>query len=307
MDQPLELRWGRRVRVAGVLGLAASLGLTVWASVHPGAAALTVGGAAALTLVALASVVSMFVFRVRLDEKMFVRRTIRGADTLAWEEVEAAILVESHVRGNTIVHARTLDPAAASHVLLYPFKGGRRWHFHRGMTDFPALVAAARGRDLVTLDRPDARLPSRGERVLEQAAVKLDGFNRLGAGIVGWFALLFVLFAASLSLVDFFAVSVFGPFFVYLALVALALLGLVYGLTLALRAVGGLRDVDDTGAPTDGEWPMAAASLIGGVLLIVGFLPRALDGDERTWLDALLVVVGALFVWAPLRGWLRGE
>lgn len=307
MEQPLDLRWGRRVRVAGTLGLAASIGLTAWARIHPGASAFTVGGAAALALVMLVGVVAMFVFRVRVDEKLFERRTIRGVDTLAWEEVEAAVLVATHVRGNTIVHTRTLDPAAASHVLLYPHKGGRRWHFHAWMTEFPALVAAARSRDLVTLERPEAGPLTRGEQVLGRVLDRGDGFNRLGAGIVGWFALVFVLFVASLSLVDFFAVSVFGPFFVHLTLVALALLGLVYGLTLVLRAVGALRDVDDTGAASDGEWPMAAASLIGGVLLVVGFLPRALDGDAREWLDALLVVVGIFFVWVPLRGWLRGE
>ena len=67
---------------------------------------------------------------------------------------------------------------------------------------------------------------------------------------------------------------------------------------------GGSSDPEDRRT----QWLMNAAGLIGGVLLVVWFLPRGLRGeDEPAWVTWILVAMGVFLIYGALRDWLRGE
>lgn len=126
------------------------------------------------------------------------------------------------------------------------------------------------------------------------------------ARIVEWYALVFMLFAAALGLVAGLDVTLTGNILIDLVLVAVILFGAVYGLMRALRAIGARRRSSEVGPP-HAEWPFEAAGLVGGLLLVVVFLPRALSAADRSWFDVVFALVGAVMSLGTLRGWLRAE
>jgi hypothetical protein len=289
---PLRIVWSWRAR-AVASGLAvASAAIAGWVAVDPRSSVWAVigGGLFAATCVFMA--LETYVYRVDGDATGLRRRSLRGAGALAWSEIRGVRLVETHHNGLAIVHTRTSDLAEAFHVRLIAEPRARRpWDFNAWMAGFDDLRALVAERGWSPLEEPAA---AEDPRVATALRV-LNDANEIGTQIVFGFALVFVLFVASVAIVAGADVEPTGHFFLDLVLVAGALLGCA-GLVDALIKLRGARLMVQDGA-SDRErrtlWIANAASLIGGVLVLVAFVPRALAGGPDAWVAWVLVGMGA--------------
>lgn len=297
-----EITWSWRARAVAGLLAAASGGSTVWAALdaRTSAAVAVAGGALALVLAILA--LETCVFRVRVDGEGLRRRSLRGTDAIAWREVRGVRLFASRHEGFQIVHRRTDDFAAATHARLVPASGDRRpWDFNGWMRGFDGLLAYAQEHKLPALfdvESVDPPVVARTLRALNRA-------NAIGLQMVAGFALFFTLFVAAVGVVAGLDVNVTGNILVDLGLVAVGILAVVLLIGEGATLLGVRRPASDEATPDElrVRGLMTAASLVGGVLLLIAFVPRALAGaDAEVWVDWVLVAMGVLLVHGGLRG-----
>lgn len=296
----LQLVWSWRARALALASTAATAAISAWAAHDPKTAAWVPVAGAAVTLAFARVAAESLVFRVRVDAVGFTRRSLRGADALAWSELRGVRLIASRHEGAAIVHSQTTDPLEAFHARLLTDRAvARPWDFNGWMTGFDALLALAFERELPCAIEP----PPPGHPLAAATLRALDTVNAIGFQLLAGFALLFCLFVGSVSIVVGLRLHLTRHFFLDLLLVALALLGLATLIRELARTVGARR-LAHGGAPVHRtDWLMDTASLIGGVLLLVAFIPRALAGAEpdHDWATWLLVVFGAFMVYASLR------
>lgn len=302
----LTITWGPRARALVLLMPIVFAALAVWGSVRPGASAATVLGSAAMALVGAGLAIEAFYARTEVSARGLTHRTLRGRRSITWPEVRLALLVASRQYATTITHRRTLDPERATHVILVGASGtGRRWAFNCWMTGFTGLLREVAKRDLIAIQDPEAAPPS----FADKAAKRLEEVNAGLTQLIMGFAFLFFLFVASCVVVTGQGLVISGDIFVDVGLVAAAMALVVRLIAVAAWLIGGAR----YGGSTDPRerqtnWLMNATGLVGGVLFIYWFLPRALSGDdERGWVLWILVAMGAFIVYGSLRDWLRGE
>jgi Ca2+/Na+ antiporter len=284
----LRIVWTWRARAIASAFAAATAALTVWAAVDPRSDAWVAIATALLATVWTLVAVETHVFRVDADSEGLRRRSLRGADTLAWSAIRAVRLVDTRQESMAIVHARTTHLGAAFHVrLVTEREGGRPWNFNGWMDGFDDLLGIVAEREwprLTTPQAPDSPLLGWTLRVLGRVI-------ELGWAIVAGFALLFALFMASLYIVDA-GVEPTRYFGFDLLIVALALLAAAWLVDSLVRKLGARRLLrDGLVERSRADWMMSAAGLVFGVLMLVLFVPEALAGDSGAW---LLVGLGAL-------------
>ncbi|MDC0672285.1 hypothetical protein [Nannocystis radixulma] len=304
---PLRIVWSWRARTIASALAAVSVAVTVWAVVDPKSSAWVVIGGGLLAAVTACMALETYVYRVEGDAAGLRRRSLRGPDALAWSEVRGVRLVDSRHNGLAIVHTRTGDLDAAFHLRLLTESRGtgslgspssrRPWNFNAWMVGFDELRALVAEHEWPRLDEPVVEESPRLAKVL----VRLSEANEIGTQIAFGFALFFVVFMASVAILV--EVDLTGNFLLDLVLVAGALLAGA-GLVDALVKSRGARLMAQEDA-SDRErrtlWLANAASLIGGVLVLVAFVPRALAGGPNVWVDWILVGMGAMALLGALR------
>lgn len=306
---PLRIVWSWRAR-AIASGLAVvSAAVTVWAAIDPRTSAWTAIGGGLLAGVTALMALETYVYRVDGDAAGLRRRSLRGTDTLAWAEIRGVQLVDSRDTGLAIVHTPTRDLGAAFHLRLItelrgpaaqgsslPGPASRRpWKFNAWMRGYDELRGLAAERGWPVVVEP----PVREGRWVALVLLSLAAINELGSQLVWGFALFFMLFMASLAIVS--EVEPTGNFWLDLVLVASALLGVAGLVDVLIKRYGGRREAQEDAG--DGErralWMAHAASLIGGALFLVMFVPRALAGGPGV--EWFLVGLGVLGLIGALR------
>lgn len=307
---PLRIVWSWRARAVASGLAAASAAITVWAAVAPKSPASTVIFCGLVAAVTAGMALETYVYRVDGDAAGLRRRSLRGTDTLAWEDVRGVRLVDTRDTGLAVVHTRTGNLGAAFHVqlLTQPHGAGphgsslrgpasrRPWRFNAWMSGYDELRRLVAARGWAALDEPLAEVDPRTAKVIEG----LDAVNEIGRQIVWGFALLFMTFMASVGLVD---LDLRRDFFLDVALVAGALLMGAALVDALLKWFGGRAAAQAYASPGERRtlWMIHAASLIGGVLFLAMFVPRALAGGPDVWVDWVLVGFGALALFGALR------
>jgi hypothetical protein len=290
--------WGARATACGFM--AAFAALAMWAAVDPRTSASVVVFAGSFALACALLAVETWVFRVRVDAEGLRRRSLRGTDALAWHEVRAVRSIASRHEGMSIVHRRTSDIAEAFHVRLVTGRAGARpWDFNGWMTGLDALVAELAARALpqdLAWPTPVPPIAARALRVLEAA-------NSVGLQLVAGFSLLFVLGVASMAIVSALDLAWTGHILLDVLLVGLGLLGCLGLLGSLAKLLGARRFVASGGSAGERRtaWMLDAAGSLGGVLLVVAFVPRVLGG-AGDWGDWLLLAFGVGLVASALRG-----
>jgi hypothetical protein len=318
-----ELRWGWRVRLAAI-GMACALAAcAVWAWRDPET---TLAGAVVATGFAVAGLVvaaALLVDRVRVDDRGLERRTLFRTRDLPWSAIDAALLVRTYQRGATIIHERVLDFDVAEHVILR-CEGRRSWSLNAWMDGFEALLAEVARRQLpralVAVPMPRggqeaaalglAPLPTRGGEAAAAGLRALDQFNAAGAVVLSAFALLFVLLVGAFALIFGLGVVITGSWIVDLGLVCVALLAALWGASRVLGRIGAARFGDADAVPggvSRVDWMLSGAGLLGGILLLVGFIPRVFAGGENLWVDLVIAALAAFLVYSAITSWLRGS
>lgn len=308
---PLRIAWSRRARAIASGLAAASVAVAVWAAYDPKTSVWGAIGAGLVAVVTSLMALETYVYRVEGDAAGLRRRSLRGADGLAWSEIRGVGLVRSRDSGVAIVHTRTGQLDEAFHLRLIiesrgaqplesngPGPSSRRpWQFNAWMAGYDDLRALVAERGWPALNEPAVEMNPR----LARGLGILGEVNGIGTLITFGFALFFLVFMASAGIAAEFAVT--GDFFVDLVLAAIALLagaGLVDAL---LKRFGGRQTAQEEASDRERRtlWLAHASALIGGVMFLMMFVPRALAGGPNVWVDWILVGVGA----AALLGGLR--
>lgn len=301
MTTPLRIVWSWRARAiaAGLTALSALA--TVRAALDPKTAAWVVIAAGLLTAVCAYKTAEMLVYRVTVDAAGLRRRSLRGTDELPWHAVRGVRLVATRHEGMAIVHTLTLEYIESFHArLITDDRGARPWDFNAWMDGYRPLLRDIAGRELPPLVELRAPESPRVQRALDV----LDTANAIGTQLVFGFALLFFLFIGSVAIVAGGHVRLTGRFGLDLVLVASALLGAAGLVDALVKLLGARRLVLDGVAVRERRtyWMANAASLIGGVLVLVAFVPRALAGGHPSgWVDWVLVAMGGIMVYGALR------
>ncbi|MCB9705200.1 MAG: hypothetical protein H6711_25220 [Myxococcales bacterium] len=306
----IELRWGWRLRAAGLALALVCAALGAWALGDPASSSeakiVSLSGAVIAAFVA----VELFTMRTTIDERGLRRRSLAGRIEVAWRQVRVALLFTAEPRDGGVAHLRTVDPRAATHVVLrLDPPGARPWSFNAWMDGFPALVEALAERDLLGVVDPGEPPPSAAEALMDRGLKRLNRLNEGLYRVIAGFALVFVLLVAGLVLVVGADVSLTGDILIDAPLCSAILFGALVLVCGLLRALGaGRRPARGDFVPGGLGWTMSAAGLLGGLLLLIGFVPRALGGEvDKPWVDGVLAAVGAFLVYGALRDWLRGE
>ncbi|MEZ4382153.1 MAG: PH domain-containing protein [Nannocystaceae bacterium] len=310
------LRWGWRLRLGGVAASLALAATSAWAWVDPRTSTLAAALATIAPILGVVVTLRLFRMRVRVDAEGLRGRYRFGERALPWSAVDAATLLRTYQRGATIIHEHVRDPAAAMHVILHE-RGGRGWAFNDWMSGFAELVAEVSRRGLVdrrgaavamTVDEASAGAHEEDEESLAARGLRgIERFNRGGAAVLSAFALLFVLVVGAFALTLSAGVRITGSWAVDLGLVAVGLFAALWGVSRVLSAIGAARFEAPPGGASRVDWMLNGAGLLGGILLLVAFIPRALAGGDRLWVELLIAAMAALLVYSAIASWLRGR
>lgn len=301
---PLRIVWSWRARVIASGLAAASVAVTVWAANDPRSSVWVVIGGGLLAAVISLMALETYVYRVDGDAAGLRRRSLRGADGLAWSEIRGVRLFRSRDTGLAIVHTRTGDLDEAFHLRLITESRGaqpldssapgppsrRPWNFNGWMVGYGELRALAAERGWPPIVEPVVEVHPRAARALGI----LSEVNGIGTQIAFGFALFFLVFMASVGIAAEYEVT--GNFFVDLALAAGALLGCAGLVDALLKRQGARRRAQEDASEREVRtlWMAHAAGLIGGVMFLVMFVPRALAGGPDVWVDWVLVGMAVL-------------
>ena len=286
-----------------------AVALTAWAANDAKTELVELLACAALTAAALLNAVWGLTLRVEVDDQALRRRSLWGRQTLRWDEIRVALLVDTAYEGVSVVHRRTRDPQRAFHILLVPKRAkSRRWGFNRWMTGFEALARELTARELIALVDPEAPPPGPLDEALKRGEKRYEQFIRGAMTLISGFALVFSLLVAAVSLVSALNLSLTGGLLDFV-IVAAVLLGAVHLLSLALVTVGaGHFAAAAPGLSARANWMLSAAGVVLGLVFLSWFIPRALAGQgEAPWVDWILVGRGLLCVCSGLTSWLRGR
>jgi hypothetical protein len=262
--------------------------------------------AVAGTLGALVLQAHLAVYRVQATIAGIVETSLRGTRRIPWRDVTKVEFVAQARDGDKIVRWAA-SPEEAFHVIVHTRQG--RVAVHRWMKDVDDLVAALR-RDreamyreaatpAVARDDPTVRsvlAPSPLNAAVNRAH---DGLALLRAVLVA----LPLSWLTGLAAVIATRASITGSLWIDATLAALVPWALAFaGYTWIVRVrrerFGADRAKPQLGAK---DFVLTVAAAMGGLLILVCFVPRALGARGET-ADFALVAFSALLCWVPVKG-----
>jgi hypothetical protein len=262
--------------------------------------------AAAAAVGALALQLHFATYRVRADADGITETSFFGRRAVSYGDVQRVEFIAQRGNGRQIARWAS-GPGDAFHVIVHSKRG--RISVHRWMDDVDDFIAALQ-RDRGGSTYRDRREPP-AERRDPQARSVLEstplhrGLQKAHEGVRLAAAILLILplgWTGGVMLVATYGLQFSGSMWIDGTLVSLVPWVVAYAGYAGIVSVRRRRFGPERAKPplTLLDFVLTVAAAVGGPLLVWGFVPHAV-GPAREWTDGVLVGLGVLLCWFPVR------